>query len=167
MFLSYEAHRKALMKVLNVAHVIHDIIVDQFYIVVANITASQYLGFNEAELLGEGTAHNKSLHIFVTCMNTLMYRVLVDTGSPFNVMPKNTLSQFLVEGSEMRADALVVGAFDGSWRKVISEVDLPIRIGPCLFTITFQVMNINPTYICLLVRPWIHVTGTMTFTLHQ
>lgn len=45
-------------------------------------------------------------------------------------MPKNTLSQFLVEGSEIMARALVVGAFDGSRRQVIGEVDLPIRIRP-------------------------------------
>lgn len=28
-------------------------------------------------------------------------------------------------------------------------------------------MDINPSYSCLLVRPWIHVAGTITPTLHQ
>lgn len=48
LLLTLEAHRKALLKVLNTAHVMQDIIVDQFDDVVANITASRYLGFNEA-----------------------------------------------------------------------------------------------------------------------
>lgn len=68
-------------------------------------------------------------------MDTLLSRFLVDIGSSLNVMPKNTLSKLLVEGSEMSVNDLVVRAFDG--RQVIGEVDLPIRIGPYLFTINF------------------------------
>lgn len=44
---------------------------------------------------------------------------------------------------------------------------MPILIGPHMFEITFQVMNINPNYSCLLRRPWIHAAGTVTSTLHQ
>lgn len=51
LLLSSEAHCKALLKVLNTAHVMQDIIVNQFDDVVANIIANKYLGFNEAELL--------------------------------------------------------------------------------------------------------------------
>lgn len=80
------------MKILNVAHVMHNIIVDQFDDEIENITTSWYLGFNEAELPAKGTVHNKAQHIFVTCMDTLLYRVLVDTSYSLNVMPKNTLS---------------------------------------------------------------------------
>lgn len=67
----------------------------------------------------------------------------------------------------MRASALIVRAFDGSRRQVISEIDLPIWVGPHLFTIMFQVIDINPTYNCLLWRPWIHVSGAVTSMLHQ
>lgn len=67
----------------------------------------------------------------------------------------------------MRASVLVVRAFDGSRRKVISEVDLPIYVGPYQFTIYFQIMNINPTYSFLLGSPWINAAGDVTSTLHQ
>ncbi|XP_050889361.1 uncharacterized protein LOC127094585 [Lathyrus oleraceus] len=50
LLLTSEAHRKALLKVLNATHVMQDITVDQFDNVVANITSSRYLGFNEVEL---------------------------------------------------------------------------------------------------------------------
>lgn len=53
----------------------------------------------------------------------------------------------------MRASALIVITFDGSRRQVINEIDLPIRVGPHLFTITFQVMDINHAYSYLLGRP--------------
>ena len=44
---------------------------------------------------------------------------------------------------------------------------MPITIGPETFQITFQVMEINASYSCLLGRPWIHDAGAVTSTLHQ
>ncbi|GAU10426.1 hypothetical protein TSUD_419170, partial [Trifolium subterraneum] len=167
LLLSSEAHREALLKVLNEAHVTRDITVDQFDGVVGNITASRYLGFSEDELPAEGHNHNRALHISVKCLDNILSRVLVDTGSSLNVMPKTTLLKLAVEGALMRPSSMVVKAFDGSRRTVVGEVDLPILIGPQLFTITFQVMDINPTYSCLLGRPWIHDAGAVTSTLHQ
>ncbi|XP_050889272.1 uncharacterized protein LOC127094487 [Lathyrus oleraceus] len=166
LFLSSEAHRTVLLKVLNIAYVMQDITVDQFDDVVANITTNRYLGFNEAELPPERNAHNKALHILVMCTESLLSRVLVDIGSPLNVIPKATISQLQFKGPKMRNNALIVRAFDGSRRQVFGEVDLLIYVGPHQFTITFQVMDINPAYSCLLGRPWIHVVGEVTSTLH-
>lgn len=67
----------------------------------------------------------------------------------------------------MKTSMLVVKAFGGSKRMVIGEVDLPIMVGPHTFMTIFQVMNINPSYSCLPGRPWIHVAGIVTSTLHQ
>lgn len=67
----------------------------------------------------------------------------------------------------MRPNALVVKAFDGSKRVVMGEVDFNIRIGHHVFTIPFEVMNINPTYNYLLGRPLIHAANAVTSTLHQ
>jgi len=60
-----------------------------------------------------------------------------------------------------------VKAFDGSRKNVLGEVDLPITIGPHVFRITFQVMDIQASYSCLLGRPWIHEARVVTSTLHQ
>lgn len=75
------------------------ITVDQFDEVVSNIIAIRYLGFNDAELPIGGTYHDKALHIYVTFMGILLSRVLVDTNFSLNVIPKNMLSQLLVEGA--------------------------------------------------------------------
>jgi hypothetical protein len=167
LLLSSEAHREALLKILNEAHVTKDITVDQFDGVVANITTSRYLGFNESELPSEGQDHNKALHISVKCSDNILSKVLVDTGSSLNVMPKATLAKLASEGASLRPSSLIVKAFDGSRRAVMGEVDLPILIGPQIFNITFQIMDINPAYSCLLGRPWIHAAGAVTSTLHQ
>ncbi|XP_050908914.1 uncharacterized protein LOC127122656 [Lathyrus oleraceus] len=158
---------KSLLKILNGAHVTQDITVNQFDDVVANITASKCLRFSNDELPPEGHSHNKALHISLKCQDSLLSRVLVDTGSSLIVMPKNTLGKLNNVRTSMKVNTLVVKAFDGSKRMVIREVDLPITVGPHTFMATFQVMDINPSSSCLIGRPWIHVAGVVTSTLHQ
>ncbi|KAI5434518.1 hypothetical protein KIW84_021375 [Lathyrus oleraceus] len=133
-------HREALQKVLDVAYVDHDVTIEQFDSIIANIIACNNLSFCDSDLLEEGRDHNLALHISMNCRDDAMSNVL---------------------------SGVVVKAFDGSRKTVIGEVDLPIKIGLSDFQITFQVMEIHPSYSCLLGRPWIHEAGAVTSTLHQ
>lgn len=155
------------MKFLRAARVPQEISMNQFEAVVTNISASSGLGFNDDKLPPEGRNHNKALHISIKCMDTVLSRVLVDTVSSLNVLPKNLLSKLPIKGLVMKPSVLIVRAFDGSKQSVVGEVDPPIKIGPHIFFITFYVMDIYPAYICLLGRPWIHSAGAVTSTLHQ
>ena len=47
------------------------------------------------------------------------------------------------------------------------EIEIDMQIGPCTFKVEFQVMDISPSYNCLLGRPWIHIAGAVPSTLHQ
>ncbi|XP_058784373.1 uncharacterized protein LOC131659162 [Vicia villosa] len=141
--------------------------VNQLEAVANNISAGNGLGFTHRDLPPEGKNHNKAFHILMECKGTTLSRVLVDTGSSLNVLPKSALMRIDYAGVELRPSELMVRAFDGSRRSVFGEVDLPIQVGPQIFTITFYVMDIQPAYCCLLGRPWIHKAGAVTSTLHQ
>ena len=67
----------------------------------------------------------------------------------------------------MNPSDIIVRAFDGSKRTVLRELILPVKVGSQTFDSTFFVMEIRPTYSCLLGRPWIHGAGAVTSTLHQ
>ena len=96
-----------------------------------------------------------------------MAKVLIDNGSSLNFMPKDTLDKFPFNASHLRPSSMVVRAFDSSCQDIRGEIDLPIKIGPHVCQITFQVMDINPAYNCLLGRPWIHLVGVVPSMLHQ
>ena len=96
-----------------------------------------------------------------------MAKVLIDNGSSLNVMPKSTLEKFPFNASHLRSNSMVVRAFDGSRREVRGEIDLPVQIGPHTCQVTFQVMDINPAYNCLLGCPWINSVGVVPSTLRQ
>ena len=167
LLLNLEAHREALMKVLDQAFVEKDVTVNQLDSIVGNITACNNLSFSDEELPEEGRNHNLALHISVNYKSDALSNILVDTCSALNVMAKTTLDQLSYQGPSMRRSGVVIKAFDGSRKSVIGEVDLPITIGPSVFQITFQVMDIRATYSCLLGRPWIHEVGAVTSTLHE
>ncbi|XP_050888930.1 uncharacterized protein LOC127094104 [Lathyrus oleraceus] len=114
LLLNSQAHREALLKVLAQAHVTQSITVDQFDGVVANITACNTLSFSGEELPEDGQNHNRALNISVKCKDDALARVLVDTGSSLNVMPKRTLAKLSYQGPAMKPSALVVKAFDGA-----------------------------------------------------
>ena len=50
---------------------------------------------------------------------------------------------------------------------MLRNIELPIQVGPYTFNSEFIVMDINPSYNCLLGRPWIHMAGAVPSTLHQ
>ena len=167
LLINSEPHRALLMKVLNDAHVAHDISVEGFEGIVNHITTNNYIAFAEEEIPVEGRGHNKALHVSVRCMDHVVAKVLIDNGSSLNVMPKTTLEKLPFSASRLKPSSMVVRAFDGTRREVMGEIDIPIQIGPHTCNVVFQVMDINPAYSCLLGRPWIHALGVVPSTLHQ
>jgi hypothetical protein len=157
----------ALLKFLDSSYVAEDITINQLDAAISSLNDGSCLSFTDVDIPQNGGSHNMALHISVTCGGTTLARVLVDTGSALNVIPKTTLAQLQVEGVVMKPSSLIVKAFDGSRRMAVGEIDLPVLIGPQLFNITFQVMDIFPAYSCLLGRPWIHGAKAVTSTLHQ
>jgi len=142
LLMNSDAHREALMKVLNQAYVDHDVTLGQFGSIVGNVTACNNLGFSDEDLLAEGKNHNLALHISVNCKSDSISNVLIDTGSSLNVMPMATLKRLSYPGIQLRATSVSVRAFDGSRKSVFGDVDLHIVVGPHKFNVTFQVMDI-------------------------
>ena len=93
LLMNSEPHREALQRVLDVAYVDHDVTIEQFDSIVANITACNNLSFCDADLPEEGKDHNLALHISMNCKDDALSNVLVDTGSSLNVLPKSTLAK--------------------------------------------------------------------------
>ncbi|GAU37187.1 hypothetical protein TSUD_30520 [Trifolium subterraneum] len=121
LLMNYDAHREALMKVLDQAYVDHDVTLGQFGSIVGNVTACNNLSFSDEELPERGRDHNLALHISVSCKFDSLSNVLVDTGSSLNVMSKITLDKLAYRGAPLRPSALIVKAFDGSKKSLFVD----------------------------------------------
>ena len=113
LLINSEAHRDPLMKLLSSAHVAKGISVNQFDNVVANLTSGSYLSFSNNELPSQGRAHNKALHITMQIGTTHLSRVLTDTGSALNVLPKSSLVKLTIDDVTMTTSSMILKAFDG------------------------------------------------------
>ncbi|XP_019435844.1 PREDICTED: uncharacterized protein LOC109342285 [Lupinus angustifolius] len=129
LLMSSKAHKNVLLKVLNQAHVSHDITTDKLGGIVNNVVADNYISFRDEEISAEGIGHVRPLHISVMCNDCVIGKVLLDNGSSLNVMTKRTFSRFPVDTSYLRASSMIVKGFDGSRRNVMGEMDFPIKIG--------------------------------------
>ncbi|XP_052876285.1 uncharacterized protein LOC128282155 [Gossypium arboreum] len=167
LLLSSETHRSALMKVLNETYVAHDISVNKLDRLVNNISADNFIFFNDNEIPLGGMGSTKALHITTRCKGYTLPGVLIDNGSALNVLPLSTLNRLPVDSSHMKTCQNVVRAFDGTERNVMGRIELPLQIGPSTYEIDFLVMDIKPSYNCLLGRPWIHSAGAVSSSLHQ
>ncbi|KAL4279361.1 hypothetical protein GQ457_03G014350 [Hibiscus cannabinus] len=88
-------------------------------------------------------------------------------GKALNVMLMSTLNRLSVDKTHIRPCHTSVRPFDGTRREVVGKIDVPLLIGSSTYNVEFTVMDITPTYNCLLGRPWIHVARAIPSTLHQ
>ncbi|XP_016694403.1 uncharacterized protein [Gossypium hirsutum] len=167
LLLSSEVHRSALMKVLNETYVANDISVNKLDRLVSSISSDNYIFFNDDEIPPGGMGSTQALHITTRCKGYTLPGVLIDNGSALNVLSLTTLNRLPIDSSLMKECQNIVKAFDGTERKVMGRIDVPLQIGPNTYEVDFLVMNIKPSYNCLLGRPWIHSAGEVPSSLHQ
>ncbi|KAA3472692.1 gag/pol polyprotein [Gossypium australe] len=167
LLLNSEPHRNALLKVLNQAYVESNVSIEKLDRWVNNLNADNFISFSDDEIPPNGRGSVKALHITTNCKGYIVPNVLIDNGSALNVMPLATLSRMPVDMSYLRPCHSTVRAFDGTRREVMGKIEIPLDVGPCTYDIEFQVMDISPSYNCLLGRPWIHFAGAVPSSLHQ
>ncbi|XP_017647832.2 uncharacterized protein LOC108488023 [Gossypium arboreum] len=120
LLLSLEVHRSALMKVLNETYVVNDISVNKLDRLVSNISADNYIFFNDDEIPPSGMGSTKALHITTRCKGYMLPGVLIENGSTLNVLPLTTLNRLPVDSFHMKECQNIVKAFDSTERKVMA-----------------------------------------------
>ncbi|XP_017644172.1 uncharacterized protein LOC108484780 [Gossypium arboreum] len=167
LLLNLEVHRNALMKVLNETYVADDISINKLDRLVGNISADNFISFSDNEIPSGGRGSTKALHITTCCKGYTLPGVLVNNGFALNVLPWATLNRLPIDNSHMKTYQNIVRAFDGTERKVMGRIEVPLQIDPNAYEVDFLVMDIKPSYNCLLGRPWIHSAKAVPSSLHQ
>ncbi|KAK5832277.1 hypothetical protein PVK06_016078 [Gossypium arboreum] len=167
LLLNSEPHRNALLKVLNQAYVANNVSVEKLDRWMNNLNADNFISFSDNEIPPNGRGSVKALHITTRCKGYIIPNVLIDNGSALNVMPLATFSRIPMDLSYLRPCHCTVRAFDGTRREVMGKIEIPLEVGPYIYNVEFQVMDITPSYNCLLGRPWIHSAGAVPSSLHQ
>ncbi|XP_070026608.1 uncharacterized protein [Nicotiana sylvestris] len=90
-------HHRALMKILNEAHVPDQISVNHLEKIANKIFEVNWVTFSDDELPVEGTEHSRAFYLTVKCEDSVVTRVLVNNGSSANICPLSTLNKLKVD----------------------------------------------------------------------
>ncbi|KAL4362504.1 hypothetical protein GQ457_04G022400 [Hibiscus cannabinus] len=167
LLLSSEPHHNTLLKLLNQTFVPKEISIDMVDWLVGNIAIDNFISFSDEEIPKGARGSYKALHITTRWKGHTLPGVLIDNGSALNVLPMTTLKKLPIDSTHMKAYQNTVRAFDGTRREVLGKITVSLLIGPTEYEVDFVVMDIKPTYSCLLGRPWIHAADAVPSTLHQ
>ncbi|XP_070026326.1 uncharacterized protein [Nicotiana sylvestris] len=162
-----DEHRRALMKILNKAHLPNKIIVNHLEKITNKIFESNEITLSDDDLPIEGTEHNRALYLTVKCEDSMVTRLLVGNGSSANICPLSTLNKLKVDDGRIHKNNICVRGFDGRGKDFVGDIMLELTIGPVEFTMEFQVLDVDISYNLLLGRPWIHVAKAVPSSLHQ
>ncbi|OMO65001.1 reverse transcriptase [Corchorus capsularis] len=80
----------------------------------------------------------------------------INNGSALNIMTLNTLRDLPVKPAFIQVGHRKIRTPDEEMREVIGEVEICMEIGSTLFSLLFQVGDMEAPYTCLLGRPWVH-----------
>ncbi|XP_070014175.1 uncharacterized protein [Nicotiana sylvestris] len=161
-----DEHHRALIKILNEAHIPDKITVNHLEKITNKIFEVNRVTFSDEELPVEGTEHNRALYLTVKCDDSVVTWVLVDNGSSANICPLSTLSKLKVEDERIYKNIICVRGFDGGGKDSVEDIVLELTIGPVEFTMEFQVLDIAVSYNLLLGQPWIYAAKAVPSTLH-
>ncbi|XP_070019983.1 uncharacterized protein [Nicotiana sylvestris] len=103
-----DEHRRALMKILNEAHVPEKISVNHLETIASKIFEANRVTFSDDELPVEGTEHNKAFYLTVKCEDSVVTRVLIDNGSNANIYPLSTLNKLKVDDDRIHKNSICV-----------------------------------------------------------
>ncbi|XP_070014306.1 uncharacterized protein [Nicotiana sylvestris] len=162
-----DEHCRALMKILNEAHVPDKIIVNHLEKISNKIFEVNRITFSDDELHVEGTEHNKALYLTVKCEDFVVTRVLVDNGSSTNIYPLSTLNKLKVDDERIHKNIICVRGFDSGGKDLVGDIVLELTIGPVEFAMKLHVLDVDVSYNLLLVRPWIHAAKAVSSSSHQ
>ncbi|GAA0144320.1 hypothetical protein LIER_04802 [Lithospermum erythrorhizon] len=123
--------------------------------------------FINEDLPQEDVDHNRPLYMSRYICKRRISRMLVDGGSPINILPLRTLKLLGISTDELQQSRILIQGFNQNGQRALGKVALHLTIGKLKTTSWFHLIDARVTYNVLLRRPWIHSTNAVPSTLHQ
>ena len=125
------------------------------------------LGFSDEDKIETIQPHNDALVVTLRIVGYDVKRVLVDQGSDAEIMYPN-----LYKGLNLRSEDLItydspLVIFEGKTVIPRGQIRLPIQIDSEVVKVDFIVVDAYSPYTAIVPKPWHHVLGAVSSTLHQ
>ena len=133
----------------------------------ARVELSLVMGFSDEDKIGTIQPHNDALVITLRIRGYDIKRVMVNQGSAAEIMYPNLYKGLNLKVEDLTPYSSPLVSFE---RKIIipkGQVRLPVQIDLEVMEVDFIVIDAFSPYTAIVVRPWLHILGAISSTLHQ
>ncbi|XP_010462569.1 PREDICTED: uncharacterized protein LOC104743154 [Camelina sativa] len=130
-------------------------------------TTYEPITFTEDDASGLAGPHNDPLVVEMTIGESIVTKILIDTGSSVNVIFKDVLIQMEVDLRTADHDVQPLTGFDGDTVMTVGTIMLPVYVGGTMHCINFAIIDKPIVYNVILGTPWLHKMKAVASTYHQ
>ncbi|XP_023897304.1 uncharacterized protein LOC112009197 [Quercus suber] len=124
------------------------------------------LSFSDKDKVGTLQPHNDTLMVTLRIREYDVKRVLVDKGSGAKIIYHDLYKRLKLKLKDLACyDSPLVG-FDGKTVFPKGQIRLLVQAGLEVVEVDFIVVDVYSPYTAIMVRPWLHVIGAISSTLH-
>ena len=133
----------------------------------ARVELPLVMGFSDEDKIGTIKPHDDALVITLQIGGYDVKRLMVDQGSAAELM-----YPYLYKGLNLKAEDLTpysspLVSFEGKIIIPKGQVRLLVQTGSEVVEVNFIVMDAYSPYTAIVARPWLHILGAVSSTLHQ
>ena len=133
----------------------------------ARVELPLVMGFSDEDKIGTIQPHNDALVITLQIGGYDVKRLMVDQGSAAELM-----YPYLYKGLNLKAEDLTPYSspsvsFEGKIIIPKGQVRLLVQTGSEVVEVNFIVVDAFSPYTAIVARPWLHILGAVSSTLHQ
>ena len=96
-----------------------------------------------------------------------MKRVMVDQGSTAEIMCPDLYKGLSLKAEDLTPYSSPLVSFEGKVIIPKGQIRLPVQTDSETVEVDFIVVDAYSPYTVIIVRPWLHTLGAVSFTLHQ
>ena len=132
----------------------------------ARILTQPTLGFSDEDKIETIQPYDDALVVTLKIGGYDMRRVLVDQGSAVEIMYLDLYKGLNLKPEDLMAYESPLVSFEGKTVIPKSQIRLPIQTDSEVVEVDFIIVNSYSPYTAIMVRPWLHALGAISFTLH-
>ncbi|XP_023911980.2 uncharacterized protein LOC112023598 [Quercus suber] len=125
------------------------------------------LGFSDEDKVGTIQPYDDALVITLRIGGYDVKRVMVDQGSAVKIIYSDLYKGLNLEPDDLMPFSSPLVSFKGRVVILKGQIRLPVQAGMEIVEVDFIVVDAYSPYIAIVARPWLHMRGAVSSTLHQ
>ena len=125
------------------------------------------MGFSDEDKIGTIQPHDDALVITLQIGGYDVKRVMVDQDSAAEIMYPKLYKGLNVKVEDLTPYSYPLVSFEGKIIIPKGQVRLPVQTGLEVVGVDFIVVDAYSPYTVIVTRPWLHILGAVSTTLHQ